>query len=75
MIAYDSPEEIALFRIRSLMGALKLEVLGMNRRGRSVYAIVKEEFKLKGSKQKVLEDLTTLYSDKLVAAYTTKKRN
>jgi len=62
MIFYDSPEEIALFRVRTLMSALKLETLGMSRRGRSVYALAKEEFKLKGSKQKVLEDLTTLYN-------------
>jgi hypothetical protein len=54
---YDSPKEIALFRIKSLRGALKLEILGMKRRGRSAYSIVKEEFGLKGSKQKVLEQL------------------
>ena len=41
-VTYDTPEEIALFRIRVLMGALKLETKGMTRRGRSVYAIVKE---------------------------------
>ena len=66
MIAYDSQEEIALFRIRTLMGALKLETKGMKRRGRSVYAIVKEEFKLKGGKQKVLEDLTSIYEKAMV---------
>jgi|TARA_R110000744_G_scaffold95434_2_gene184395 hypothetical protein len=60
-VTYDTPEEIALFRIRVLMGALKLETKGMTRRGRSVYAIVKEEFKLKGNKAKVLEDLTNIY--------------
>ena len=33
-------------RIAVLVGALKLEVAGMKRRGRSVYAIVKDEFGL-----------------------------
>ena len=57
MIAYDSPEQIALFRLKSLRGALKLEILGVKRNGRSVYSIVKEEFGFKGNKQKVLKQL------------------
>mgnify|MGYP003135089770 FL=1 len=57
MIAYDSPDQIALFRLKSLRGALKLEILGMKRNGRSVYSIVKEEFGFKGNKQKVLKQL------------------
>ena len=44
-------------RIAVLVGALKLEVLGMTRRGRSVYAIVKDEFGLRGNKKRVLEQL------------------
>ena len=44
-------------RIAILVGALKLEVLGMTRRGRSVYAIVKDEFGLRGNKRRVLEQL------------------
>ena len=44
-------------RIAVLVGALKLEVLGMTRRGRSVYAIVKDEFGLRGNKRRVLEQL------------------
>jgi hypothetical protein len=57
MLAYDHPQAIEAFRMRSLRGALKLEMLGMKRRGRSVYSIVKEEFGFKGNKQKVLEQL------------------
>jgi len=57
MIFYDSAEEIASFRVRSLRGALKLEILGGKRRGRSVYSIVKEEFVFTGNKQKVLRQL------------------
>ena len=47
-------------RIAVLVGALKLEGAGMKRRGRSVYAIVKDEFGLRGSKRRVLEQLTDI---------------
>ena len=57
MEAYDNPQAIEAFRMRTLRGALKLEVLGMKRRGPSVYSIVKKEFGFKGNKQKVLEQL------------------
>ena len=47
-------------RIAVLVGALKLEVAGMKRRGRSAYAIVKDEFGLRGNKRRVLEQLTDI---------------
>ena len=57
MIVIEQPNEIAMWRLCALKAALKLEVLGMKRRGRSVYMIVKEEFGFKGSKARVLEQL------------------
>ena len=57
MEVYDSPQAIANFRLRSLRGALKLEIAGMKRRGRSVYSIIKEEFGFKGNKRRVLKQL------------------
>ena len=57
MRAYADIQAINEFRMRSLRGALKLEIAGMKRKGRSADSIVKEEFKLKGNKQKVLEQL------------------
>ena len=57
MQVYDSAAQINFFRMKALRGALKLEVLGMKRRGRSAYALVKEEFGFKGSKAKVLKQL------------------
>tara|TARA_R100000908_G_C3606585_1_gene58937 strand:- start:25 stop:159 length:135 start_codon:yes stop_codon:yes gene_type:complete len=39
---------------------LKLEMLGMKRRGQSAYSIVKQETGLKGSKQKVYDQLTEI---------------
>jgi len=56
----DTPDGIELFRLCALRGALKLEVLGMTRRGRSVYSIVKEELGFKGSKKRVLEQLEAM---------------
>lgn len=46
---------IEVYRLKVLLSALKLEVLGMKRRGPSVYSIVKREFNLKGSRQSVYE--------------------
>ena len=59
----DTPQAIDGFRVRTLRSALRLEVLGMTRRGRSVYSIVKEEFGFKGSKQKVLDQLLAYIKD------------
>jgi hypothetical protein len=61
-------ENIEGFRLLTLRHALRLEVMGMKRRGRSVYSIVKEEFGFKGSKKKVLEQL-----EELVNKQTTKE--
>lgn len=41
--------EIEMFRLLTMRGAVKLECLGMKRRGRSATAIVKDELKLKRS--------------------------
>ena len=60
MKVYDTPEQIDAFRLRALRGALKLEILGMKRGGRSVYSIIKEEYGFKGNKQKVLQQLEAL---------------
>ena len=49
-------EQIDAFRARVLLRGLKLEMLGMTRRGQSCYAIIKQEYGLKGSKQKVYEN-------------------
>ena len=49
---------IDLYRLCTLKSALKLEILGMKRRGQSVYSIIKEEFGLKGNKQRVFEQFS-----------------
>lgn len=55
--AIKGKEQITEYRIRTLRSALKLELLGMTRRGPSVYSIVKKEFGFKGNKQKVYDQL------------------
>jgi anion-transporting ArsA/GET3 family ATPase len=56
----DTPEQIATFRLLTLRQMLKLEMLGMTRRGRSAYSIIKQELGLKGSKQSVFNQLSEL---------------
>jgi len=56
----DTPEQIAQFRLNALHKMLKLEILGMTRRGQSAYAIIKQETGVKGSKQKVYDQLTEI---------------
>jgi hypothetical protein len=56
----DTPEQIAAFRLLSLRSMLKLEILGMTRRGRSAYSIIKQESGLRGSKISVYNQLSAL---------------
>ena len=63
MIA-DTPEEIEFYRLRALRSALKLEILGMKRKGQSAYSIIKKEFIIKGSKRKVLNELNNIIRNK-----------
>jgi hypothetical protein len=51
---------IMLFRMLSQRSALELEILGMKKRGRTAYSMIKEEYNLKGSKRKVLYDFNEL---------------
>jgi len=59
MLELTTPKAINNYRIRTLRSALKLEILGMKRKGPSVYSIIKSEFGFTGSKQLVLEQLNT----------------
>ena len=52
----DTPSQIQMFRHKTLLRGLRLEIAGMQMsRGRSCYSIIKSEFNLKGSKQKVYD--------------------
>ena len=62
-IAY-TPENINFVRMATLKSALKLEIAGLKRRGRSVYSIIKEEFGLRGNKRTVLAVFKKLIEQK-----------
>jgi len=53
-------EQVPVIRMIALKGALKLETLGIQRRGRSAYSIIKQEFGLKGTRASVLEQFTAM---------------
>jgi hypothetical protein len=55
MLVLDTPEAIEQHRKRTLLLGLRTEMLtGMKlTRGRTCYAIIKEEFGLRGGKEKV----------------------
>ena len=63
-IMCDTPEKIQLFRLLALKASLRLEIkTGMRRRGRSSYAIIKEEFGFKGNKKRVLQQFEDLLNE------------
>jgi hypothetical protein len=53
-------DTITMYRQKVLLSALKLECKGMKRNGPSVYSIIKQEYNLKGTKQKVLEQFESM---------------
>jgi len=52
--AVISGRSIGIFRLKTLISALELEIKGMTKRGDSAYKILKRELHCKGSKQGVL---------------------
>ncbi len=61
MQVYDTPEAIRGYRQRVLLKGLEAELRGMSlSRGRSCYSIIKDEYSLKGGKQKVYDQFKKL---------------
>ena len=58
-----NPNHIELYAMQCQKQALRLEIYGMKRRGSSAYALIKEIYGLKGSKQRVLEQFTKIIED------------
>lgn len=64
MTVLNTPEQIDMFRYSTLLKGLRLETLGMQMsRGRSCYSIIKQEFGLKGNKQKVYDQFKQLLQE------------
>ncbi len=53
------------YQMIALEKALKLELLGMKRRGQSAYAIIKQQFGLTGNRQKVYDQFLELKNETL----------
>jgi len=59
----DKKELIGNYRLFALKSALKLETLGMQRKGPSAYSIVKNEFGLRGSKFSVYKQFCAILDE------------
>lgn len=53
-------DSITDYRAKMLLAALRLECLGMKRKGPSVYSVVKAEYNLTGNKLSVLNQLESI---------------
>jgi hypothetical protein len=56
----STPEGTAFAQLLARRGALRLEILGLRHSGGSVYALCKRAYNLKGSKQRVLEQVNAM---------------
>jgi hypothetical protein len=63
MITLETPQQIDMGRFIILRSALKLECLGMTRRGQSAYSILKAEYGFKGNKKSVLQQVEQIIKE------------
>lgn len=56
-------DQITHYRKKVLLSALALEIGGMKRRGHTAYSIIKQETGLRGSRQKVYDQLKELIDE------------
>ena len=56
-VAVITGDQIKDFQFIARKGALKLEIAGLKRRGRTAYSIIKEEYGYKGSRESVLKQM------------------
>jgi len=63
MIIADTPEKIDLYRMHVLHKMLKLELVGIKMTKHhqpTAYSVIKKEYNLKGSRQKVYDTMTEI---------------
>ncbi len=58
MTTIYNPDQIDAARLLTLRQMLRLEMLGMTKKGRSAYSILKSEFGFKGSREAIFAALT-----------------
>ena len=61
----NSINDPSAYRMIALEKALKLELLGMKRRGQSAYSIVIQQYGVKGNREKVYNQLLDLKNQML----------
>jgi hypothetical protein len=66
MTALTTPKQIDTYRLCSLRSALKLEIIGMSRKGQSAYTILKAQG-FKGNRQSVLDQVINEIDSRLPA--------
>lgn len=59
-IVFNTPSQIEMFQFLARRSALGLEIKGLKRRGQSAYAICKQVYGLKGTKQSVFDQMTEI---------------
>lgn len=59
----DTPEGIEYVQFLARRGALKLEIQGLKRRGRSAYSIIKEVYGVRGTRETVLAWMDTIVEE------------
>lgn len=63
-VVLDTAEELAMFQLLRLRSALGLELIGMKHSQGSVYAHIKRHYGMKGTKQRVWDQLNALIMEK-----------
>ena len=58
MTTIYNPDQIDAARLLTLRQMLRLEMLGMTKKGRSAYSILKSDFGFKGSRESIFAALT-----------------
>jgi hypothetical protein len=62
-IVIDTKDGIAFAQMAARKGALKLELVGLKRRGQSAYSICKQVYGLKGNRESVLKQMEKMVED------------
>lgn len=60
MATISDRKDLNRLRNKTLLSGLKLELMGMKKRGASCYSIIKSEHNLKGNKQKVYDQFEAI---------------
>ncbi len=72
MVIAEGRDQTNLFRMRTLLLGLRLEVktgMKLTNRAPSAYSIIKSEYKLKGNKVSVYNQFVQIYNDEVTRVF------